>query len=785
MSIKRPWMQPFSIENDTNIILPSRGLKLIGVRFYPYDGDNGEAERKAHCIQKSLYGSSQWFYFNKGFRIKENNDGITEIEVDEDAFDSNYLLYSDTEHDGINIGISAIVGANGTGKSTLIDTIVRLINNMSAAIIGEDYVYTSAQHLHYIDNVYASLAVYINNQIKILTCKGRRLELITYETDLTNLNQENAEQEYPITECYVPHETISILNGNEPEQEILQPKQNLKHLFTDWFYTLVSNYSLYAYNYRDYINERTNAERLEKLELEHDTNCNEEDEFWLKGVFHKNDGYQTPVVIHPMRDGGYINAQKENYLGKQNLISLCFEHRDKQNEDGTINHEFFPFRIINQTHHIVAFYFYDIIQNKYHTLYNFCLEKKYPNNDDDNERIFVLERAISSFWENTISVQYAEEDVAWEYLLYKTMKVIWTYKHYEDLWTYAFSKNFDEGVFKKRLVELLMDGSHRTAKIRRVVAYLRFCKDEDYYIKQGAVVDVDTIYKWMVTKIGSQLYPAYDYHEINKDDLLPPPSYTVTLQLVDNEHLQEYKEKGTQCMDIIPFEGLSSGERQIAYTLGNLIYHLRNIESNSDDMNSNINHVSTHKYGYVNVMLDEVELYFHPDLQRRFISLLLDSIKGLQLSSICGINITLITHSPFVLSDIPDSNILCMSRKEHGDAFDKTFAANIHDLFNNTFILPYTIGEYAQRKITEIVSAYHRVICIDKNDSNWKVCDERQEWQKQLEWSRLKYISEIIGDNYLSEETKDMLDEIEEWYSENQDLYETDKISSKGINGIC
>ena len=774
MSIERPWMQPFSIENDTNIILPSRGLKLIGVRFYPYDGDNREAERKAHCIQKSLYGSSQWFYFNKGFRIKENNDGITEIEVNEDAFDSNYLLYSDTEHDGINIGISAIVGANGTGKSTLIDTIVRLINNMSAAIIGEDYVYTSAQHLHYIDNVFASLAVYINNHIKILTCKGRRLELVTYETDLTNLNQKHAEQEDPITERYVPHETISILNGNEPEQEILQPKQNLKHLFTDWFYTLVSNYSLYAYNYRDYINERTNAERLEKLELEHSTNCNEEDEFWLKGVFHKNDGYQTPIVIHPMRDGGYINAQKENFLGKQNLISLCFERRDKENEDGTINHEFFPFRIINQTHHIVAFYFYDIIQNKYHTLYDFCLEKKYPNNDDDNERIFVLERAISSFWENTISVQYVEEDVAWEYLLYKTMKVIWTYKHYENLWTYAFSKNFDEGVFKKRLVELLMDGSHRTAKIRRIVAYLRFCKDEDYYIKQGAVVDVDTIYKWMVTKIGSQLYPAYDYHKINKDDLLPPPSYIVTLQLVDNEHLQEYKEKGTRCMDIIPFEGLSSGERQIAYTLGNLIYHLRNIESNSKDINSNINHVLTHKYGYVNVILDEVELYFHPDLQRRFISLLLDSIKGLQLASNYGINISLITHSPFVLSDIPDSNILCMSRKEHGDAFDKTFAANIHDLFNNTFILPYTIGEYAQRKITEIVSAYHRVRCIEKDDSNWKVCDERQEWQKQLEWSRLKYISEIIGDNYLSEETKDMLDEIEEWCSENQDLYETD-----------
>lgn len=277
----------------------------------------------------------------------------------------------------------------------------------------------------------------------------------------------------------------------------------------------------------------------------------------------------------------------------------------------------------------------------------------------------------------------------------------------------------------------------------------------------------------MTGKLGGTLYLQYDYHKINKDDLLPPPFYDVTLQLVDDEHVKVYKEIKNKCMDIIPFEGLSSGERQIAYTLGNLIYHLRNIESNCEDMNSSISHVSTHKYRYVNVMLDEVELYFHPDLQRRFISLLLDSIKGLQLPSNYGINITLITHSPFVLSDIPDSNILCMSRTEHKDAFDKTFAANIHDLFNNTFILPYTIGEYAQRKITELISAYDRVRYIVKNNSNWKICDIRQKWQKQLEWSRLKYVSEIIGDNYLSEETKDMLDEIEEWYSENQNLYET------------
>ena len=56
MNVERYWMQPFSmnIDKDTDFILPSRGLKLIGVRFYTYDGVNREDERKAHCIQKNL-----------------------------------------------------------------------------------------------------------------------------------------------------------------------------------------------------------------------------------------------------------------------------------------------------------------------------------------------------------------------------------------------------------------------------------------------------------------------------------------------------------------------------------------------------------------------------------------------------------------------------------------------------------------------------------------------------------------------------------------------------------
>lgn len=73
-------MCPISFEtyHDMNRDMPSRGLKLIGVRFYPYDGTCMGDVRKAKCIQKSLYGRTDWFYFNKGFEIIENKNGDVE-----------------------------------------------------------------------------------------------------------------------------------------------------------------------------------------------------------------------------------------------------------------------------------------------------------------------------------------------------------------------------------------------------------------------------------------------------------------------------------------------------------------------------------------------------------------------------------------------------------------------------------------------------------------------------------------------------------------------------------
>lgn len=311
INIERPWMKSISMV-DGNEVMASRAFKLIGLKLYsPYDKN---AIYHAKMMQKSLYGREDWLYINEGFSISGDVENGFNVAIRQDAFDSEFLLYS-PEH-GVKVSISAIVGQNGTGKSTIIDMILRTLNNLSAAIMGETFNYSSAQHLHYIDHVYASVAVYLDHEVKVLTVKGRNVSISTVDED---------------NHC----DTIKILE-EQSEGDVDEPLkyQKGKHAYlSEWFYTIVSNYSLYAYNYRDYESERTSVAKLERLygDIEHLKN---EDYFWLKGVFHKNDGYQTPVVVHPMREEGYINACKENMLGKNNLVNLAFYEVSKTDEEG-------------------------------------------------------------------------------------------------------------------------------------------------------------------------------------------------------------------------------------------------------------------------------------------------------------------------------------------------------------------------------------------------------------------------------------------------------------------
>lgn len=753
---------------------------MLGVRLYPMQDFNLAVRTDIRSMQKSLYGQVDWFYFYEGVKISDCKGGGYEAYLPEGIFDSDFILYRSDKHPKEmaeqkksylqNISINAIIGENGTGKSTLVDMIIRILNNLSAAIFGENYIYSSAQHLHYIENVYASMAVFIDNEVKILTVKGHDITLDTLSQDT-----QRTEDGLLFKPSKLPQTILSCKEFKEPS-EVLSGNNGMVSLMKEWFYTIVINYSLYAYNYRDYIYEKTCDDKISSLKNQIGDVPDEEDYFWLKGVFHKNDGYQTPIVVNPMRQNGYINAQKENHLGKQNLISLAFVK--VVNENGN---ESFPFRIINQTHHVVSFYHEWMGSHEYEGF-----EKKYVLSKGivekaEEERIRKIwnrkleaYESIKDFWKRQIGQDcwlcnivkcgetYQQKQV-WDYVVHKTFKIIENYIVYKDIWKFFFGDNFDKGKMEEYLTPMMKDSTHRTRKLRRALAFLKFYNG--HYALKPKKVDVDDIYEWMKQYLGKPLYETNNYHLLEEEDLLPPAPCKVSLGLVDEKHWAEYQRDKENFKGLIAFGGLSSGERQIAYSISSLMYHMINIDSTVDDQNQMA--METIHYKRANVMMDEVELYFHPDLQRRYIKLLVDALNSMKWQYLNSVNVTLITHSPFVLSDIPATNLLCLTKNGINKPFGKTFAANIHDLFNNTFILPNTIGELAKTKILELVQLYDQQIKEWQDaDENGKERSRNENIRERLEQNRprYEYLISIVGDEYLQNELEDMLDELLVFY---------------------
>ncbi len=108
------------------------------------------------------------------------------------------------------------------------------------------------------------------------------------------------------------------------------------------------------------------------------------------------------------------------------------------------------------------------------------------------------------------------------------------------------------------------------------------------------------------------------------------------------------------------------------------------------------------------LLIDEIDLYMHPDWQKKIIKTLIEQISTILKDK--NVQIILTTHSPIVLSDIPRENSIYMRTKnneltvESGREHEQTFAANIYSLFKDAFFIKdgLGIGEYAIEKINEL-----------------------------------------------------------------------------------
>lgn len=665
-------------------------------------------------MQRSLAKESRWYTFYNKASISE--DGRTVFIPN--GFNEDNMLY---DSDSISISISAIVGENGSGKSSILDMLIRTLNNVATAFLGENPQYAAAEHVHYIEYVYGSILFLQGDEIKRIDVEGRKIQLVHYRIYQGNgIAQNRAEYHVRNTELLLDAQ------NNNVENLLSRRTQSMRKL-AEFFYTIVCNYSIYAYNPDDYWEEYTNEERIDKIRPKQNYLKYPYLRCWLTGLFHKNDGYQMPLVLNPMRTNGVINAPKENRLAKERLQSMLF-----YKEDNNENSNYYPFRIINKDHVIVGLSLNDLRDENYIWTRDWMIEKGLFGIRSRLYRDFEwISNEIVDYLVDMegIDTNGAKHKLACRYVVYKILKIGKNYKKYNKILSNLRKANCSLDLLHHHIDELLYDYSHITMKLRRTIMYL---VSEMYD-------DGRQVYKLQDIEEKAKTFIA-DYNQFNVlphrelADFLPPPIFDIEFQIVKRENIDENGNYNEQ--NIIPFWSLSSGERQIAYIISNFVYHVVNINSVHYNEVDVVAKLPLLKYKYINVIFDEIELYFHPDLQRRFLFLIVEALKSIHIEYIEGINILLVTHSPFVLSDLPKSNVLALSRTNE-DVVGETFCANIQEMLGQNFFMEYSMGKIAQKQVEEIFCTYNHIA----GNEHIEISEE--------DWKRFSYVTSIVGDEYL------------------------------------
>lgn len=168
-----------------------------------------------------------------------------------------------------------------------------------------------------------------------------------------------------------------------------------------------------------------------------------------------------------------------------------------------------------------------------------------------------------------------------------------------------------------------------------------------------------------------------------------------------------------------PLYSLSAGEKQFMQTLATIVYHLRNIIS--------VEAIEGHaKYRSVNLMLDEVETCFHPEFQQKFLKTLLDMLDNYGVKDHLAVNIIIATHSPFILSDIPDSNVLYLEDgkvPQGRERMKNTFCGNVCDMLHQSFFLHEGfMGHFAKMMVTDLIHSLKHDVQEDYSPlRNWDI----------------------------------------------------------------
>ena len=631
----------------------------------------------------------------------------------------NYCLNSNVFfEEGINI--QAIVGKNGSGKSTLMDLMYMAVNNF-AFFFEQGKARPGADELCYVQGLFLNLYFSVENEDVIheykLECK-----------EITKLLKRE-KGGWPIVCC------ASFRIGKTNKYYKKRSDKPIISLVENFFYTIVSNYSMQSFISSNYI-ERTQ-----------DYEGRNQRKPWINSIFYKNDGYVRPIVLNPFRKSGTIDLANEQNLSKDRATSLF----------------------------VYAFYGNDG-EKKFFRPYCFAdLKIKYENaaarnkinkiivKNKKNVRLFASNQELLEFVDNSASFIHLLEQrfffklenqenkkICVAYVMFKIWNLTQRYVFYS-LYKDVIDFN-EEGFFVKNrrsatafFNRINRDNSHVTKKIKRSLNYLlirddlgdSFCGIKYFQLLRKTYIQKvcesekkkGTEYLYFKEKnpfaIGEKLSFISPGHV---DLCLPPPIFSYELILKGEETSKNKK---------IAYGRLSSGELQLLQTLSVHAYHIANLLS--------VQEKNRPRYRNINLIFDEVEICFHPEYQRNFVNRLVEMTNDMKWTDSALVNIFLLTHSPFILSDLPSSNVLYLKDGSMDEASrTNSFAGNIGEMFSSNFFMDDTIGAYATKKLNEIIKADKKNISEKKLEDYEKIIDSvGDSILKKLLWDKWKYNEKI------------------------------------------
>jgi len=656
-------------------------------------------------VEKYKNIKEQGFNFSPRFECSYDGENLTITPTPEKEIENFF---------GKNINITAIVGENGSGKSSVSKLIFLLLYCKNY-----DMEYNPIHHENIIDTV----RNFTNKELFLIFYDSKNVSYskISMKYFIKSLVEKkkfskpiNMGEDFSIEDILFGSEEV-VSKCSLPYDEI--EKEKIKTFFIHFNYML-------------------------------DTFYDGTQDKWIKDIYHKADSYQTPLLLEPYKNNNgrqLIDLELIEYLNSQKMLNF--------------------FSIFNKNKSLVEFFKSNIIK--------FKIANRVINEDEEclsKIKDLIAYKFYQLYYDNNIFLNLREEKKEKICRVFDTINKLYEDKNYLDL-TYLYIAlkvlKSKENLFQKDEYQRIKDWATKLENENDILKFKNDIKLKNLISANAPKYEVKKI-QLSIDFIDAKIYDETTFKEnINKPTDIDKVKEILKFipPWLDVEWFEDEKS----------INSLSSGEKSFFTFIINLMYQVQNINQ-TDDYNRIIIFLDETELGlhpqWQKEYLSKIVLAIN-QINTKKVNLIFATHSPFLISDLPKENVIFldtfndgkdmnkeITQKKYPKVDIKNlENGNCINVSDYVEI--NPFGANIHTLLSDGFFMNGGLmGEFAKGKINEIVKFYNDV--KEGNKTEKKYDEVRKEFyfirdnigEKYLQGiitNHIEFIEETLGDKSFKE----------------------------------